>query len=816
MRRLSTATTPKEERRVDTTRNSGQSLLTWQDIAAAARALPIDQRELLLEIVEEKGVSEATGATTAEGPWYLRSIHVRGHIGVGRDAVDLPLTPGPGLTIVSARNGTGKTSIADGVRHNLSGGITRSYEVLTENVHYHERDIVVTVSNGAREVQIMCGRDAIVHWREPAGALATLPSDWTEAFARYMPVLLYPEVSQVIHDPATLHTFLRDALELTALQELQAALKPMREAGRSALRAVTSAHEQASDGVMGVGHQELAALLGECGPTADDSVIEQIRTVITGLPDSAPPPLALPDLWAVCDASRAVATAALERLAAAHDSSVTGAEAVRDALTKLLAQKASPLADNRAHDDVCPVCQAQGRGWRELATREVTRLSCLTMELREAEAMAAEALEDLAGALPAAVNDPARRVLGALDDPEVDRRIAQWDRLVGRRTQLSAATISANALAALLDEATDLAAWYAPQREQILLQRDELVAAQATVRTHVQTWLEALAKARPALDRLQVANRLNDRVDKWLKTARADIFEPIGEQVKELWTVLNSDADLKLTDISLRGGTQRQMGVTLGLVDGGVALPAGKNSSAVLSTGQRNALSLATYLPRATQPQSPFGFLVLDDPIHAFDTWRVRYLADCLLKLSERFQVVVFTHDDRLWQALRAIGARPTHVRMDRRADRHPQVKVSTVVSPGLHLLNDLQRVLAAETDTAAIGSPEAVTSMALAMCRQALDTEVVTQIEILGRRLQIPQATVAEHMKGARRTADQLRLLNSYAQRAGLPPVSVAPYGSTIKALNGGAHGCYPLGDLKRWVQDSRRLIKDVARIGG
>jgi recombinational DNA repair ATPase RecF len=799
---------------VDTIRSSGRSLLTWQDIAAAARALPIDQRELLLEIVEDRGFSEAGAVTTGEGPWYLRSIHVRGHIGVGQDPVDLPLTPVPGLTIVSARNGTGKTSIADAVRHNLSGGTTRSYEVLAENVHFPERDVVVTVSNGVREVQILCGRDEMVRWREPGGGLSAPPSDWTAAFARYMPVLLYPEVSRVIQDPGTLHTFLRDALELTVLQELQAALKPMREAGRSAQRTVALAHEHAYDGVSRVGHQELSALLAECGPTAEDSAVDQIHAIIAGLPDSAPPAPVLPDLWAVDDARRNRATAALERLAAARDSSIAGADAVRDALTTLLAQQASLLADNRLHD-VCPVCRAQGRGWQKLAADEAARLSGLTKELGEAEAMAAKALKEVIAALPVALVDPARRLLGAVGDPGVDTRIAQWDSLVGRGMRLSAATVSADALASLLDEAADLAIWYAPIRERILLQRDELVAAQATVRTHVQTWLDALAKARPALARLQVATRLNDRVDRWLRTARTDIFEPIGEQVKRLWTVLNPDADLKLTDISLRGGTQRQMGVSLGLADGGVVLPSGRNSSALLSTGQRNALSLATYLPRATQPQSPFGFLVLDDPIHAFDTWRVRYLADYLVRLSKRFQVVVFTHDDRLWQALRALNARPTHIRMDRRADRRPQVKVSTVESPGIHLLNDLQRVLAGEGRTA-IGSAEAVTSMALAMCRQALDTELVIQIEILGRRLQIPQATVQEDLRRAKRTADQLGLLNSYAQRVGLPQVSVQPYASTVEALNGGAHGSHPLGDLRQWMRDSRKLIDAIARIGG
>jgi hypothetical protein len=179
------------------------------------------------------------------------------------------------------------------------------------------------------------------------------------------------------------------------------------------------------------------------------------------------------------------------------------------------------------------------------------------------------------------------------------------------------------------------------------------------------------------VNRLAVADRLDRRVDGWIRTAREDIFAPIGKEVMELWSILNPDADLKLTGIALTGGTKLRRSVALNLADGDVALPTGKNSSAVLSTGQRNALSLATYLPRATQPESPFGFLILDDPIHAFDTGRVRYLAQHLMTLAERFQVVVFTHDDRLWRELRGLRrpgpgtGRSRYARKRRTAARH-------------------------------------------------------------------------------------------------------------------------------------------------
>lgn len=40
---------------------------------------------------------------------------------------------------------------------------------------------------------------------------------------------------------------------------------------------------------------------------------------------------------------------------------------------------------------------------------------------------------------------------------------------------------------------------------------------------------------------------------------------------------------------------------------------------AVMSQGELHALALALFIPRATTPNSPFRFIVLDDPIQAMD-----------------------------------------------------------------------------------------------------------------------------------------------------------------------------------------------------
>ena len=52
-------------------------------------------------------------------------------------------------------------------------------------------------------------------------------------------------------------------------------------------------------------------------------------------------------------------------------------------------------------------------------------------------------------------------------------------------------------------------------------------------------------------------------------------------------------------------------------------------------------------------------------------------------------------------------------------------------MSPGIQRLDELQKVLGSEK-VFPLGMPEAVVAMALTVCRQAIDTEAVAQIEML------------------------------------------------------------------------------------
>ena len=100
---------------------------TWADLMLAAcngadalnaaldgHAAPRPARE---GTQETAAVPEPPGA-------YLRSITVEGFRGIG-PAATLNLTPGPGLTLVVGRNGSGKSSFAEGLEVLLTGGNKR-------------------------------------------------------------------------------------------------------------------------------------------------------------------------------------------------------------------------------------------------------------------------------------------------------------------------------------------------------------------------------------------------------------------------------------------------------------------------------------------------------------------------------------------------------------------------------------------------------------------------------------------------------------------------------------------------------------------
>ena len=107
----------------------------------------------------------------------------------------------------------------------------------------------------------------------------------------------------------------------------------------------------------------------------------------------------------------------------------------------------------------------------------------------------------------------------------------------------------------------------------------------------------------------------------------------------------------------------------------------------VMSQGELHALALSLFLPRATLAESPFRFIAIDDPVQSMDPARVDGLARVLGDAAKTRQVIVFTHDDRLPEAVAGSAFLPRVISVTRR--ERSVVEVRETMDPVLAYLDD-------------------------------------------------------------------------------------------------------------------------------
>ena len=159
----------------------------------------------------------AAAAPSVEPPGaYVSSITVEGFRGVG-PASTLTLAPGPGLTLVVGRNGSGKSSFAEGLEFLLTG---RNYrwekrsKVWVEgwrNLHQRDRvavkaDLLVegqgttTVSRVWKGDDVSKSETAVKPQKGKAQTLEAM--GWTDALVTFRPFLSYNELGSLLEEGA--------------------------------------------------------------------------------------------------------------------------------------------------------------------------------------------------------------------------------------------------------------------------------------------------------------------------------------------------------------------------------------------------------------------------------------------------------------------------------------------------------------------------------------------------------------------------------------------------------------------------------------
>jgi hypothetical protein len=327
-----------------------------------------------------------------------------------------------------------------------------------------------------------------------------------------------------------------------------------------------------------------------------------------------------------------------ERLATIRTSDTAQAGEIAALLRAVLVHQAN-------QECPCPVCGAEtlDADWRQQATAKVERLERLTRELRQAtESLAAAvgAARLLVAAAPAALDvAPAGIDLRAVRDAW--HAWEQAGRVTDPAPLADALDTSHARLAACLADLGRAAG-------AALARLDEVWRPMAV---RLATWHH---QAKRVADDAALLRDVRGAVD-WLKQAGAALRDqrmaPFAARSQAVWEQLRQQGGIDLDAVRLTGtGTMRKVVLDV-TVDGtaGAAL-------SVLSQGELHALALSLFLPRATVAESPFRFLVIDDPVQAMDAATVAGLARVLAETAVTRQVVVFTHDDRLPEAVRRLG----------------------------------------------------------------------------------------------------------------------------------------------------------------
>lgn len=269
------------------------------------------------------------------------------------------------------------------------------------------------------------------------------------------------------------------------------------------------------------------------------------------------------------------------------------------------------------HPDVgsCPVCGTTGKLDAAWATDALVEIAALRQEAETATAARAE-LRSAVRAVQDLVHTP-ERIPVSLTDP--------WDAWTACRTVGDPAELARRALEA----AVVLADACAAVRERAageLEKRDERWCALVA---RPVGWAEACPGVEAAKGRLRDLRKASA----WLKA--------LAEKLRQ-------ESNIHLKAVSLKGSekaTVRKLVMDV-TVDGREASALG-----VMSQGEQHSLALSLFLPRAATTDSPFGFIVIDDPVPSMDPAKVHGLARVLHELGEHRQVVVFTHDTRLQRA---------------------------------------------------------------------------------------------------------------------------------------------------------------------
>lgn len=760
--------------------------------------------EALTEVVGEADPEEQHAPEEA----FLTSITVAGFRGVGPEA-RLDLYPAPGLTVVSGRNGSGKSSFAEALEFALTGTSYRWHqkEVLWaeswRNLHHPNpceiRIGLTQQGNGPLTIGMeWAPGDSLADrksWTQVSGQKqieGTESLSWARPLELYRPMLSYGELGRLFDSgPSGLYDALAKLLGLDVLNDADKNLatrlkdtKLARDHADAERKRITSVLDGSTDERA---HQATALLakkksidLDALLSLATGSGDEQLTTVRLLRDIATLQAPVVDDITATAHGLRTAVAAVANTTTSLVDLTEQRLNIVQAALRFF----------EEAGDSDCPAC-GQGHldsAWAQHARDSVTASEAAVAEYRAAthhRKTARAAALAMAGAVATAA------VVDCVDLPS----------LSGYNAAVTAVQPLPDDDLALADHLettlTDVAAAAESLREEAAAAVSERESAWAPLAAQLGAWVQMERDAQQsdaAIATLTAAKR-------WVSTHGVKFrnlrIEPIAAQARWIWSRLRQESNVDLGEITLEGTNTRRRAIIGGTVDGKPT-----KALSVMSQGELHALALALFLPRATAGASPFRFVVLDDPIQAMDPAKIDGFVAVLTELAKTHQVIVFSHDDRLASVIRETGRDARMVEVIREAGS--KVTIRDNVNPALRQVADVFALIKDDD------MPEEAKRRAIpALFR--LSVEAAAKQSYFGRKSLdgTPREEWETRWQEAKKTRNRIALAVADDAQADITSWldADAVRKNTLKICNAGVHGA----SGKITIYDARDLEKTV-----
>ncbi|MFC7449702.1 AAA family ATPase [Rhodococcus daqingensis] len=590
--------------------------------------------------------------------WMLTRLSAHGFRGAV-EPVAVNFDAHPSLTVLHGENGSGKSSLAEAVRVALTGtvgvaafGVEQkdglwnsndhrsrgipSSEIVVNLVDDHDPRCRLTITARVHDTGVE--RTAVL---TDNGTVTPLASDapewsaWGHAVLANPPVLAYAELFNELRTGKELHTWLTRCLSIDVATKLfDTAVTNAQTEAKSAHDRIKYARQQAQASVESADAAAIADEVGNVTAITWDEFYEE---------DERDAWIARHDLQKRVRQHVELPADQLEQLMAwaqefkgrLSDFNSSAASELTPAVIAQLIHLDQALAGKQAHD-VCPVCGTPGKEWQKHLHARMPDF--------DATRIATEALRRHCRLRTTRLVDPMRRVIATLPATSESGSVRDTAAaLTDEIAAISADELDQRLLLALTEwsdwVATDAAAELittainsADRRHQWLCERWD------AVEPYLDVWNRDRADAAIAVSWNTARNRWNKHLN-GLRTARSQTFSDL---VAPKVAALLADVGLKVDSLEVLKGKS-----TLEIVDS-AGLPVDLSH---LSAGQRNALILGPVLVAAEG--GLFGFCILDDPVHAFDEFRVDQLAATMTSIAGNQALVITTHDGRFVEYLR-------------------------------------------------------------------------------------------------------------------------------------------------------------------